>query len=191
MRSPQPWWLRCPVHLHPGQLFRRRRRPLHLPILNQRRRSPGCRRNKWRSRIIRASVSASCSDWRNTRWFVRREPLDLPTANGAITAVKALDASRISAGTLTASRLFTHAGAGGNFTQLITDFGRTHNLVLTQELQEQAAKANSLATKRRNRSSGGSGFLRCVNRPGGSPGSQADGQCPAGYANPGQPDDTE
>jgi outer membrane protein len=72
---------------------------------------------------------------------------DLPTANGAITAEKALDASRISAGTLTASRLFTHAGAGGNFTQLITDFGKTHNLVLTQKLQEQAAKANSLATK--------------------------------------------
>jgi outer membrane protein len=72
---------------------------------------------------------------------------DLPTANGAITAEKALDASRISAGTLTASRLFTHAGAGGNFTQLITDFGRTHNLVLTQKLQEQAANANSLATR--------------------------------------------
>lgn len=72
---------------------------------------------------------------------------DLPTANGAITAEKALDASRISAGTLTASRVFTHAGAGGNFTQLITDFGRTHNLVLTQKLQEQAAKANSLATR--------------------------------------------
>jgi outer membrane protein len=72
---------------------------------------------------------------------------DLPTANGAITAVKTLDASRISAGTLTASRLLTHAGAGGNFTQLITDFGRTHNLVLTQKLQEGAAKADSLATK--------------------------------------------
>jgi outer membrane protein len=72
---------------------------------------------------------------------------DLPTANGAITAEKALDASRISAGTLTASRLLTHAGAGGNFTQLVTDFGRTHNLVLTQKLQEQAAKANSLASK--------------------------------------------
>jgi outer membrane protein len=72
---------------------------------------------------------------------------DLPTANGAITAEKALDASRISAGTLTASRVFTHAGAGGNFTQLITDFGRTHNLVLTQKLQEQAEKANSLATR--------------------------------------------
>jgi outer membrane protein len=72
---------------------------------------------------------------------------ELPTANGAITAEKALEASRISAGTLTASRLFTHAGAGGNFTQLITDFGRTHNLVLTQKLEEQAANASSLATK--------------------------------------------
>lgn len=72
---------------------------------------------------------------------------ELPTANGAITAEKALEASRISAGTLTASRLFTHAGAGGNFTQLITDFGRTHNLVLTQKLQEQAVNASALATK--------------------------------------------
>jgi outer membrane protein len=72
---------------------------------------------------------------------------ELPTANGAITAEKALEASRISAGSLTASRLFTHAGAGGNFTQLITDFGRTHNLVLTQKLEEKAANASSLATK--------------------------------------------
>jgi outer membrane protein len=72
---------------------------------------------------------------------------ELPTANGAITAEKALEASRISAGSLTASRLFTHAGAGGNFTQLITDFGRTHNLVLTRRLEEKAANASALATK--------------------------------------------
>jgi outer membrane protein len=72
---------------------------------------------------------------------------ELPTANGAITAEKALEGSRISAGSLTASRLFTHAGAGGNFTQLITDFGRTHNLVLTQKLEEKAANASALATK--------------------------------------------
>ncbi len=72
---------------------------------------------------------------------------ELPTANAAITAEKALDGSRISAASLTASRLFTHAGAGGDFTQLITDFGRTHNLVLTQKLQEQAAKANQQATR--------------------------------------------
>src|ERR1700728_1409492 len=37
---------------------------------------------------------------------------ELPTATGSITAEDAEDASRISAGSLTASRLFTHAGAG-------------------------------------------------------------------------------
>jgi outer membrane protein len=72
---------------------------------------------------------------------------ELPTFNGAITAVKAEDASRISAGALTSSRLLTHAGAGGNLSQLITDFGRTHNLVLTQKLQEKASNASALATQ--------------------------------------------
>jgi outer membrane protein len=72
---------------------------------------------------------------------------ELPLFNGAVTAEKALDASRISAGSLTASRLFTHAGAGGSLSQLITDFGRTHNLVLTQKLQEKAANATALATE--------------------------------------------
>jgi outer membrane protein len=72
---------------------------------------------------------------------------ELPTANGNITAVKALDGSRLSAGSLTASRLVTHAGAGAGVTQLITDFGRTHNLVLTQKLQERAANADALATQ--------------------------------------------
>ena len=71
---------------------------------------------------------------------------ELPTANAAITAVQAEDASRISAGSLTASRLFTHAGAGGAFTQLITDFGKTSNLVASSKLQEKAQNANALAT---------------------------------------------
>lgn len=71
---------------------------------------------------------------------------ELPTANAAITGVQAEDASRISAGTLTASRLFTHAGAGGGFTQLITDFGKTSNLVASSKLQEKAQNANALAT---------------------------------------------
>ncbi len=71
---------------------------------------------------------------------------ELPTAYGAITAIKAKDAGRWSAGALTSSRLLTHAGAGGSFTQLITDFGRTHNLVLSRKLEEEAANANALAT---------------------------------------------
>ena len=45
-----------------------------------------------------------------------------------------------------ASRLFEHAGAGGGFTQLITDFGRTGNLVASSKLQEKAQNANALAT---------------------------------------------
>src|SRR5580658_10969457 len=70
---------------------------------------------------------------------------ELPTANGSVTAVDAEDASRISAGPLTASRLFEHAGAGANFTQLITDFGRTHNLIASSKLQEKAQNASALA----------------------------------------------
>ena len=72
---------------------------------------------------------------------------ELPTVNAAITAVEAEEATRISAGSLTASRLFEHAGAGGGFSQLITDFGRTRNLVASSVLQEKAQKANAIATQ--------------------------------------------
>jgi outer membrane protein len=72
---------------------------------------------------------------------------ELPTGVVSITAIDAENASRISAGTLTASRLFEHAGAGGGFTQLITDFGRTTNLVASSKLQEKAQNASALATE--------------------------------------------
>lgn len=71
---------------------------------------------------------------------------ELPTANGSITAMDANNASRISSGSLTASRLFEHAGAGGNFTQLITDFGKTSNLVASAKLGEKARNSSALAT---------------------------------------------
>ena len=71
---------------------------------------------------------------------------ELPTGTASITAEDAEDASRVSAGSLTASRLFEHAGAGGGFTQLITDFGRTSNLVASSKLQEKAQNANALAS---------------------------------------------
>jgi outer membrane protein len=72
---------------------------------------------------------------------------ELPTSVASVTAVQAENASRISAGYLTSSRLFEHAGAGANFTQLITDFGRTSNLVASSKLQEKAQNANALATE--------------------------------------------
>jgi outer membrane protein len=72
---------------------------------------------------------------------------ELPTFNGNITAVDANEGSRIGAGFLTASHLFEHAGAGVTLTQLITDFGRTVNLVSSATLQEKAQNANGLATR--------------------------------------------
>jgi len=71
---------------------------------------------------------------------------ELPTFNGAITAVDANEGSRIGAGALTASRLLEHAGAGVTLSQLITDFGRTTNLVSSSKLLEKAQSANALAT---------------------------------------------
>jgi outer membrane protein len=72
---------------------------------------------------------------------------ELPTSTASVTAVDAEDGSRISAGPLTASRLFEHAGAGANFSQLITDLGRTHNLISAAKLEEKAQNANAMATE--------------------------------------------
>jgi outer membrane protein len=71
---------------------------------------------------------------------------ELPTFNGNITAVDANEGSRIGSGSLTASRLLVHSGAGVTLSQLITDFGRTVNLVSSAKLQEKAQNANALAT---------------------------------------------
>ena len=72
---------------------------------------------------------------------------ELPQATANLTAVDAEEASRLSAGSLTASRLLDHAGAGGSFTQLITDFGKTTNLVASSKLEEKAQNASALATE--------------------------------------------
>src|SRR5271156_5370752 len=67
--------------------------------------------------------------------FRETRAAELPNFNGAITAVDANEGSRIGAGALTASRLLEHAGAGVVLSQLITDFGRTTNLVASSKLQ--------------------------------------------------------
>ena len=72
---------------------------------------------------------------------------ELPQINGAVTAEKAVDGSRIGSGALTDSRLYTHAGAGGTLSQLITDFGHTRNLVASNKLQQEAQDRTALATE--------------------------------------------
>ena len=71
---------------------------------------------------------------------------ELPNFNGAITAVDGNEGSRIGPGALNAPRLLEHAGAGVTLSQLITDFGRTTNLVSSSKLLEKAQNANALAT---------------------------------------------
>ena len=72
---------------------------------------------------------------------------ELPNLNGNLTAVAANDGSRISSGTLTASRLLEHAGMGVQLSQLITDFGRTPNLVASAKLQEKARLSDAEASR--------------------------------------------
>ena len=72
---------------------------------------------------------------------------ELPNLNGNVTAVAANDGSRISSGALTASRLLEHAGGGVQLSQLITDFGRTPNLVASAKLQEKARLADADASR--------------------------------------------
>ncbi len=74
---------------------------------------------------------------------------ELPQIYGALTAEKAQDASRIGAAPalLTSSRLYTHAAAGGSFSQLLTDFGHTKDLIATNRLQGKAQDQTTLATQ--------------------------------------------
>jgi outer membrane protein len=72
---------------------------------------------------------------------------ELPTLTSSLTAEAANDGSRIASGSISDSRLFQHAGGGVALTQLITDFGRTTNLVASSKLLERAQNANDLATR--------------------------------------------
>lgn len=72
---------------------------------------------------------------------------ELPQVYGAATAEKAEDGVRIGAGSLTDSRLYTHAGVGGTLSQLITDFGHTRDLIATNKLQQKAQDRTTIATE--------------------------------------------
>lgn len=70
-----------------------------------------------------------------------------PTLFGSITGSVADQNTRIGAGFLTDSRLFNRFGQGISFHQLITDSGRTPNLVASSKLQARAAQENVQATR--------------------------------------------
>ena len=70
----------------------------------------------------------------------------LPTAYVSVTAVDANPGSRIAAGGLNNPVLFPRAAAGATVGQLITDFGRTTNLLSSAEYQAKAEDQNAAAT---------------------------------------------
>lgn len=63
---------------------------------------------------------------------------ELPTAAANLTAVDSHDGSRITAGALNNPIVYERAAGGITVSQLITDFGRTHNLVLSAQSQARA-----------------------------------------------------
>jgi len=82
------------------------------------------------------------------REFVREMRSALyPQANLSVTAVASNPGSRIAAGSLTNPIVYPRAAAGASLSQLITDFGRTQNLLSSSEFSAKAADQNAVATK--------------------------------------------
>ena len=72
---------------------------------------------------------------------------ELPTVQGDLTAVGAHENSRITAGMLNNPSVYDRAAGGLTVSQLITDFGRTHNLVLSAQSNAKAQLENERATE--------------------------------------------
>lgn len=70
----------------------------------------------------------------------------LPTAYLSLTAVDSEAGSRVAAGALNNPVIFPRAAGGAAISQLITDFGRTTNLLSSSEAQAKAEDKNALAT---------------------------------------------
>jgi outer membrane protein len=70
----------------------------------------------------------------------------LPTAFLSLTGVDSRSGSRIAAGGLNNPIVFPRAATGATVSQLVTDFGRTTNLVSSSELEAKAEDKNAAAT---------------------------------------------
>jgi len=70
-----------------------------------------------------------------------------PTAAVELTAVDANPGTRITAGALNNPIIYQRAAAGAMVSQLLTDFGRTTNLISSANLAAKAENQNALATK--------------------------------------------
>jgi len=90
--------------------------------------------------VARLNALASHQVTRETRSAL------LPTATISLTGVDAEEGSRIGAGGLNNPVIYDRAAAGTSVSQLITDFGRTTNLVASSRFHEKAQNENAIAT---------------------------------------------
>ena len=72
---------------------------------------------------------------------------EMPLATGNLTAVGSHENSRITSGLLNNPSIYDRAAGGLTVNQLITDFGRTHNLVLSAKSNAKAQLENERATE--------------------------------------------
>ena len=71
----------------------------------------------------------------------------LPTANLSLTAVDSIPGGRITAGALNNPTVYPRAAGGVSVNQLLTDFGRTNNLLSSSEYGAKAEDQNAAATR--------------------------------------------
>lgn len=87
------------------------------------------------------------------RWLVAQQNVRevrsalLPTAFLSLSGVSAYSGSRIAAGFLNNPTVFTRAAGGATVSQLVTDFGRTNNLVSSSQYGAKAEEQNSVARR--------------------------------------------
>ncbi|MGH9744214.1 MAG: TolC family protein, partial [Candidatus Acidiferrum sp.] len=70
-----------------------------------------------------------------------------PTVYGSLTGVDAENESRIAAGGLNNPIIYDRYANGVTVSQLLTDFGRTHELVKSSDLHAQAQQENVVSTR--------------------------------------------
>ncbi|MGC1872159.1 MAG: TolC family protein [Acidobacteriaceae bacterium] len=97
-------------------------------------------RNNPRIRVAQLLARAQHQVYRQTRAGY------LPQLDGGAVAAQANSGSRFTFDGLRSTRLITHAGGGLDFHQLLTDFGRTSNLMASSKLYEKAQDAQAQAS---------------------------------------------
>jgi len=92
-------------------------------------------------------VASQATYLRNDQITTEMRSAYYPAVTGEITAAQANVNSRLGAGVINDPRLFNHFGSGLTLSQLITDSGRTPNLVANAKLEAQAGREDYRTTQ--------------------------------------------